>query len=169
MRGSAWIILQLTGVVVAVLSVPTSETRERRVQPDGTELSGSASSHLALQTSGPGVPPVKEPGDLQGAGGVAHGVMPLLYAIPQLSLLLQLLQLVLDVLYKSPQFAQFAHFAAAHPPPHHPPGALLHPKVGPAHGIPHPGLYGNGLYGVSANSPVGKGRPFGPYKYEDNQ
>jgi len=110
------------------------------------------------------------------AAGSGH-LVPLVHALPQLTLLLQLLlHLLQQVVPPPPHLLHHYHHsgAALHPHgvhhgghqggyhgahTHH--GGLLHTKpLGP--------FYGPGLYGVSAgNNVLGKG-PFSSYKYEDN-
>lgn len=132
--------------------MPTSETNMRAVQPDGSEV------HSAVAAASE---------DHETAGSL-HA--PLLHALPQLTLLLQLLlHTLLELSHKSPHLLHFhpglihaKAAAGAHHALHH--GAHHH---GGHHHVGGP-FYGPGLYGVSATNTLGKGRPFGPYKYEDN-
>ncbi|CAB3380551.1 Hypothetical predicted protein [Cloeon dipterum] len=95
----------------------------------------------------------------------AAGHIPLVHALPQLTLLLQLLLHLLQQVVPAPH-----HY-------HHS-GALLNPHIGHGghlghsghlnHGGHHKGpFHGPGLYGVSASNVLGRG-PFPAYKYEDN-
>ncbi|XP_059477656.1 histone acetyltransferase KAT6A-like [Neocloeon triangulifer] len=93
----------------------------------------------------------------------ASGHLPLVHALPQLMLLLQLLMHLLHQVVPVPPHLHPYHHSGAHLyPKHHHHGGLLHHK---AVGGP---FYGPGLYGVSAtNNVLGRG-PFPAYKVEDN-